>query len=379
MLIWYSQLPLQQLSNCQSAILPEILLVMNFLFNEHFYGNPVLNWLTACAILGCLLILIGTLKAIFLKKARLWTQTTSTGWDDYVLDVIERSIVPLLYIGAVYITVGSLSLPEKITFAFRIAFLASATFFVLRIVSSAFRKFVFTFLEGQQDSLAKQKQASGLILIVNIVIWIFGIIFMIDNLGYNVTSLIAGLGIGGIAIALAAQTILGDLFSYFVIFFDRPFEIGDFVVIDDKSGIVEYIGIKTTRLRTLTGEQLVCSNTDLTNARLHNYKRLQHRRILFSLGVTYQTSHDQLAGIPELLKTIIKSKQYVRFDRAHFSGFGDFSLNFEIVYYILDPDYSFYMDRQQEIYLDIFHEFENQGIEFAYPTQTVFVNPEHAH
>lgn len=351
---------------------------MNVLFKELFLGNPLISWLIAVAIMGGLFIAIGMLKAIFLQKARLWTQKTSAKWDDYVLDTIERSIVPLLYIGAVYLAVGSLSLSEKITFSLRIAFLASATFFVLKILSSAFRNFVFAFIGTDQDSLAKQKQASGLILIINIVIWIFGVIFMIDNLGYDVTSLIAGLGIGGIAIALAAQTILGDLFSYFVIFFDRPFEIGDFVVIDDKSGVVEYIGIKTTRLRTLGGEQLVCSNTDLTNARLHNYKRLQQRRILFNLGVTYQTTHEQLARIPTLLKTIVQSKQYVRFDRAHFSGYGDFSLNFEIVYYVLDADYTFYMDRQQEIYLDIFREFENQGIEFAYPTQTVFVNPEPA-
>lgn len=352
---------------------------MNPFFRELFLGNPVISWLTAFAILGGLFMLIGMTKAVLLQRARIWSQKTSTGWDDYILDVIDRSIVPLLYIGAVYVTLGALRLPEKLTFAFRIAFLASATFFVLRILSSALRKFLFAFLGTQQDSHAKQKQASGLILIVNVVIWTFGIIFMIDNLGYNVTSLIAGLGIGGIAIALAAQTILGDLFSYFVIFFDRPFEIGDFVVVDDKSGIVEYIGIKTTRLRTLGGEQLVCSNTDLTNARLHNYKRLQQRRILFNLGVTYQTTHEQLAQIPKLLKSIVQSKQYVRFDRAHFSGYGDFSLNFEVVYYILDADYTFYMDRQQEIYLDIFREFEGQGIEFAYPTQTVFVSPEHSH
>ena len=181
------------------------------------------------------------------------------------------------------------------------------------------------------------------------------------------------LGIGGIAIALAAQTILGDLFSYFVIFFDRPFEIGDFIVIDDKSGVVEHIGIKTTRIRTLGGEQLICSNTDLTNSGLHNYKRLQKRRILFNLGVTYQTSHQQISEIPGILKGIVESKPYVTFDRAHFSGYGDFSLNFEIVYYILDSDYTFYMDKQQAIYLDILKAFEERGIEFAYPTQTLMM------
>lgn len=290
--------------------------------------------------------------------------------------MIENSIVPFSYIASVYFAISTLVLSSKIERVTDIIFLVSVTFFALRILSSGFKKFVFSFIQTQENSEAKQKQASGLVLIINVVIWIFGIIFMIDNLGYDVTSLIAGLGIGGIAIALAAQTILGDLFSYFVIFFDRPFEVGDFVVVDDKSGIVEHIGIKTTRIRTLGGEQLVCSNTDLTNSRLHNYKRLRQRRILFNLGVTYQTAHQQLSEIPAILKQIIESKPYVKFDRAHFAGYGDFSLNFEIVYYILDSDYTLYMDKQQAIFLDIYKAFEAKGIEFAYPTQTLMVQSE---
>ncbi|WP_229204287.1 mechanosensitive ion channel family protein [Dyadobacter alkalitolerans] len=293
--------------------------------------------------------------------------------------MIENSVVPLLYIGSLYFVVSTLVFSPKVDSIANIVFLVVVTFFVLRIISSSFQKFVFSFIHAQENSDAKEKQASGLILIVNIVIWIIGIIFMIDNLGYDVTSLIAGLGIGGIAIALAAQTILGDLFSYFVIFFDRPFEIGDFVVIDDKSGVIEYIGIKTTRIRTLGGEQLVCSNTDLTNSRLHNYKRLEKRRILFNLGVTYQTSHKQLSEIPEMIRQVIQSKPYITFDRAHFSGYGDFSLNFEVVYYVQDADYTFYMDKQQSIYLDIFEAFEQSGIDFAYPTQTLMMQLENTH
>ena len=231
-----------------------------------------------------LFIFIRFFKSIVIRKAKAWSKKTTTTWDNYIIEMIEGSLVPLLYIGSVYFALTTLNLPVKMENIAHIVFLVAVTFFALRIFSSAFRKFVFSFIQAQKNSEAKEKQASGLILIVNMVIWLFGIIFMIDNLGYNVTSLIAGLGIGGIAIALAAQTILGDLFSYFVIFFDRPFEIGDFIVIDDKSGVVEYIGIKTTRIRTLGGEQLVCSNTDLTDSRLHNYKRLQKRRIFVQSG-----------------------------------------------------------------------------------------------
>ncbi|WAC14953.1 mechanosensitive ion channel family protein [Dyadobacter pollutisoli] len=352
---------------------------MNNTFNTLFLGNTPISWLIAIALLACLFIFIRFFKSIVIRKAKAWSVKTTTTWDDYIIEMIEGAVVPLLYVDGVYFALTTLSLPAKVENIAHIVFLMAVTFFALKIISSAFRKFVFSFIQAQENSEAKEKQASGLILMVNIVIWLFGIIFMIDNLGYNVTSLIAGLGIGGIAIALAAQTILGDLFSYFVIFFDRPFEIGDFIVIDDKSGVVEYIGIKTTRIRTLGGEQLVCSNTDLTDSRLHNYKRLQKRRIVFNLGVTYQTSHEQLSQIPGILRGIIQSKPYITFDRAHFSGYGDFSLNFEIVYYVMDADYTFYMDQQQAIYLDIFRAFEESGIDFAYPTQTLIMQLENAH
>lgn len=346
---------------------------MNELINQPFLENPITSWLLAIATTAVLFISIRFIRQVVIQRAKAWSLKTSTTWDNFLVEMVENSIVPFSYIASVYLAISTLVLSSKIERVTDIIFLVSITFFALRILSSGFKKFVFSFIQTQENSEAKQKQASGLVLIINVVIWIFGIIFMIDNLGYDVTSLIAGLGIGGIAIALAAQTILGDLFSYFVIFFDRPFEVGDFVVVDDKSGIVEHIGIKTTRIRTLGGEQLVCSNTDLTNSRLHNYKRLRQRRILFNLGVTYQTPHQQLSEIPAILKQIIESKPYVKFDRAHFAGYGDFSLNFEIVYYILDSDYTLYMDKQQAIYLDIYKVFEAKGIEFAYPTQTLML------
>ena len=198
---------------------------------------------------------------------------------------------------------------------------------------------------------------------------------MLDNLGFEVSTVIAGLGIGGIAIALAAQAILGDLFSYFVIFFDRPFEIGDFVILPNEfMGTIEYIGIKTTRIRSLSGEQIVVANTDLTNSRIRNYKRMERRRVVFKLGVIYQTTSKQLAEIATIVKTIIENQSDTTFDRGHFQSYGDFSLNFEFVYYVLSGDYNKYMDTQQAINLKIYEEFEKRGIEFAYPTQTLFVS-----
>ena len=249
---------------------------------------------------------------------------------------------------------------------------------MLRIISSAFKKFIYSFIEREENAEQKEKQAGGLIAICNVLIWVLGCIFLIDNLGYNVTTLIAGLGVGGIAIALAAQAVLADLFSYFVIFFDKPFQIGDFVVVDDKSGTIEYIGIKTTRIKTLNGEQLICSNKDLTDSRIHNYKRMEQRRIVFPLRITYQTNHKILSEIPGLVKKIIEAQQGVTFDRGHFSGYGDYSLNFEFVFYVLSSDYEVYMDKQQAIFLSIYAAFREKDIKFAIPTQNLFLKNETA-
>ena len=197
-----------------------------------------------------------------------------------------------------------------------------------------------------------------------------------DSLGVKISALIAGLGIGGIAIALAAQTILGDLFSCFIIFFDRPFVTGDFIIIGEFKGTVDKIGLKTTRLISLGGEQLIFSNTDLTNSRIRNYKRMDRRRIVFEFGVIYQTTLTQLKKIPQIVEEIITQIPETTFDRAHFASYGDFSLNFEVVYYVNDRDYNKYMNIQQEINFQIKETFEKEGIEFAYPTQTLFLSNE---
>ncbi|MNJ87427.1 Low conductance mechanosensitive channel YnaI [compost metagenome] len=351
----------------------------NAIFDYVFWGNSVRYWIIAAGIVIVLFLLIKLFKFFVVKKVKAWALTTNTTWDNFLIAIVESSVIPLLYISSFYFALSTLNFSDKLDKVIHVAYLVAITYFVLRIISSAFRKFVYSFIQREENSESKEKQAGGLIVIANVIIWILGIIFLMDNLGYNVTTLIAGLGVGGIAIALAAQAVLGDLFSYFVIFFDRPFEIGDFVVVGDKNGVIEYIGIKTTRIRTLSGEQLICSNTDLTNSRLHNFKRMQKRRIVFSLGVTYQTTHAQLSEIPSLIKESIDKRTKLQFDRAHFSGYGDFSLNFEVVYYVLDPDYTVYMDNQQAVYLDIFEAFEHRGIEFAYPTQTLFVSPQTIH
>jgi small-conductance mechanosensitive channel len=223
------------------------------------------------------------------------------------------------------------------------------------------------------ESSGGEKQLRGILGLINFVVWAVALVFLLDNLGVKISAVVAGLGIGGIAVALAAQAVLGDLFSYFVIFFDKPFEIGDFIVINDKMGVVEFIGVKTTRIRAIGGEMLVISNTDLTNSRLHNFKKMEKRRVVFNLGVTYQTPSDKLKAIPQLVKLVIENQENAIFDRGHFASYGDFSLNFEFVYYVTSADYVAYMDIQQSINIAIYEQFENAGIDFAYPTQTIFM------
>jgi len=349
---------------------------MQELLNQIYFGNTIKAYLIALGIfLGCI-ILIKIVEKIVLYRLRKWAVKTETTLDDFLIKGIEKSIVPLLYYGAFYIAITSLTLDDKTKNIVEIVSLVLLTFFIVRFISSTIMFTLTHFIKRQERGEEKARQLRGMTVLINIFVWVIGIVFLMDNLGFDISAVIAGLGIGGIAIALAAQAILGDLFSYFVIFFDRPFEVGDFITVQDKVGTVEYTGIKTTRVRALTGEQLVFSNTDLTNSRVHNFKKMEERRVLFRLGVVYQTSAAKLEEIPKIVREIIETHNDVRFDRGHFATYGDFSLNFEFVYFIIGSEYVKYMETQQSINMKIYREFENRGIEFAYPTQTLFINKE---
>jgi small-conductance mechanosensitive channel len=212
----------------------------------------------------------------------------------------------------------------------------------------------------------------ALTLAARLLLVVIAVILILDNIpGVQITALMASLGIGGVAIALAVQNILSDLFASLSIILDKPFVLGDFIIVDSYMGSVEYIGLKTTRIRSLSGEELIFANNDLLKSRIRNYKRMAERRVVFNLGVTYQTSYDKLQAIAGWIEAIIREQSMVRFDRSHFQAFGDSALRFEVVYYVLDPDYNRYMDTQQAINLAIHKKFEAEGVVFAYPTQTI--------
>ncbi len=209
-----------------------------------------------------------------------------------------------------------------------------------------------------------------------IVVWVVFFLLALMAIGQEITPLIAGLGIGGIAVAFALQNILSDVFNSVAIVLDKPFVVGDFIIVGDTMGAVENVGIKTTRIRSLGGELISVSNSDLLSSRIRNYARMEERRVAFKIGVTYQTSSGKLRIIPGIIRQAIEAQENARFDRAHFQAFGDFSLAFEAVYYVLTNDYNVYMDIQQQVYLTIFDRFEKEGIEFAYPTQTLYMRKE---
>jgi small-conductance mechanosensitive channel len=233
--------------------------------------------------------------------------------------------------------------------------------------------FIENFWKGKNSGEGNTTTVVLLNTMVKVIIWIIALLILLDNMGVKISGLIAGVGIGGIAIAFASQAILGDVFNYFTIFFDKPFEIGDFIVVDEHKGHVEYIGLKTTRIKSISGEQLIFSNTDLTNSRVRNFKRMTERRIVFAFGVTYQTPVKTIKKIIELVEKIIVDIEETRFDRAHFQKFGDSSLDFEVVYYVQSNDYAVYMDKQQEINIKLMEGLKKLEADFAYPTRTIFI------
>ena len=239
-------------------------------------------------------------------------------------------------------------------------------------ISTALQIWLENYRKDETDG-ANRMTMNALSFLGRIALWAIVLLLILDNLGVDVTALVAGLGIGGIAIALAVQNVLSDLFASLSIVLDKPFIPGDFVVVGDMAGSVEHIGIKTTRIRSISGEQLIFSNTDLLGSRIRNFGRMRERRVVFSLGVTYQTPADKLERIPGIIREAIEGQEQVRFDRSHFASYGDSALNFETVYYVGSSDYATHMDILQSVNLAVYRRFATEGIEFAYPTQTLFV------
>ena len=340
-----------------------------------FLANPLADWAVALAIAGGAALVFLFARRLLVRRIAAYARTTATPLDDILAETLAVTsrlflIVVALCLGALYLT-----LPPKIARAVDaaavIAVLVQAALWANRGVTAWLAHYL---RQKRARDAAGATTVAVLGFIARMAVWALVALMILDNLGVNITALVASLGIGGIAVALAAQNILGDIFASLSIALDKPFAIGDFIVVGDVLGTVEYIGLKTTRLRSLSGEQIVFSNADLLKSRIRNYKRMDERRVLFAFGVVYQTPHEELSRIPTMVREIIESQSKTRFDRAHFKEYGDSALNFEVVYYVLDPDYNVHMDIQQAVNLELYRRFREEGIEFAYPTRTLYVH-----
>lgn len=331
---------------------------------RQYWGNTVQDYLIAFGVVVVGILIVQIFKRVLLNRFEKWAAKSETHFDDLIVRGIERFALPIATFAIIYWAIHTLKLSAKAEKIVNVATAVVIAYFIIRLISALIQNLITSSVRKQENGDVKVKQIGGLMIIINMIIWVLGLVFLLDNLGYNVTTILTGVGIGGIAIALAAQNIVGDLFNYFVIFFDKPFEVGDSVTVDDKNGAIEYIGLKTTRIRSLTGEQIIISNSDLTKSRVHNFKRQETRRIAFTLSVRYQTSTEKLRKIPGILQKIVEEAPNTRFDRAHFAKFTEYGLAFEVVYFITVPDYIKYMDAQQEINLKIMEAFKNEGITF---------------
>jgi small-conductance mechanosensitive channel len=344
-------------------------------------GQPSFRWLLAVAVVALGTTALVIVKPLLLRRLTRLSARTENRVDDLLVDMVGRTSWLFLVALSTLAATALLTLPAAAE-----RFLRGAALVICLVQggiwgSRALREVVerrFATVSGDDADPSRRTVGRMLALAARVGLWALVLLVALDNLGVNITALVAGLGVGGVAVALATQNILGDLFASVSILLDKPFVPGDFVVVGDFMGTVEQIGIKTTRVRSLGGEQIVFANNDLLQSRLRNYKRMDERRALFRVGVTYQTPVEKVVAIPEMLRTIVQNQLGTRFDRAHFASYGDFALTFEVVYYVLSPDYNRFMDVQQAINLDIFRSFHGQDIEFAYPTQTLLLQPPHA-
>ena len=345
---------------------------------EYTIGNNcVKDYLVAIMIFALTLVILKIFKHVVLKKLKEISVKTKTEVDDLILDIITRIGWPLYIILALYISLQSIVLPSIMDTVLRYASIIIVMYYAIRGVQAIVDHHINKLMQRGVKVKGEEIDASLANLLikgVNAGLWIIAIILTLEIFGYSINTLIAGLGIFGVAIAFASQHVLADIFASFSIYVDKPFKTGDFIIVGSDLGVVKNIGIKSTRIQTLQGEELVMSNKELTEARVHNYKKMEKRRIAFRFGVTYGTPTQKLRKIPEIVREVIGEIDMADIDRAHFLEFGNFSLNFEVVYYVATGDYNKYMDVQQAINLGIKERFEKETIEMAFPTQMVYVN-----
>jgi len=335
-----------------------------------FWGDTLRTYLVAILVLIAIFVFFRFAFRVLFNRLDRYALKTKTDIDDAIFKMLEYNRWIIFFaLAFIYIDVA-LKLTPQIDGFIRNAGLVITILLGIRIINFWIQYGIDKTSQHKTEA-AEQFTLRILGRFGKALIWVFGGLFLISSFGYNITSLIAGLGIGGIAIALAVQSILGDLISSVTIYLDKPFQVGDFIVIGDKMGTVSNIGLKTTRIISLHGEELVISNKKLTESDIQNFGRMMQRRVLFNLSVPYSTPLKKMKKIPGGIQKIVETVSDTRFDRTHFKFYGDSAKIFEIVFFIKSRDHQVYMDRLQEVNFKIQQWFEKEKIEFALPTQTI--------
>lgn len=341
--------------------------------DQTYFDNTVWQWTLAAGVLIAVFLVTLVIRRIVRSRYQRLAATPQTELLELPLQVASRTTLLFLLAVSLYAASTLLTLPPKIG-RLMLTLLTIAAFWQAGIwVSQA----VSTWLtHKQREALAHDRAAAGsfgiIAFVARALIWALVLLLTLDNLGVNITALVAGLGVGGIAVALAVQNVLGDLLASLSITLDRPFVVGDAIGIDNFSGTVEQIGIKSVRLRSVDGEQIIMSNADLLKSRLRNYGRMNERRIVFTLSLALDSAPDKLAKVAGELRRIVESHDKTRMDRSHFARIGAGSLDFEVVYFVTTPDYGLYMDTQQQINLEIIRMLEREELQLAVPMQRIW-------
>lgn len=341
--------------------------------DRSFLGNPIADWITAGAIAVAIGLLLYAVRHVIGRRLATLANRTATQLDDVASDLLGRT--RYYFILALSLRAGSHAL---VLTPFAREVLDDLTSIAILLQFAVWGSALINFWlakwsrgrNGGESSTSATINAIG--VLARGVLWSFVALIALKNVwNFDIAALVTGLGIGGIAIALAVQNILGDVFAALSIVLDKPFEIGDTIAVDTAVGTVEHIGLKTTRIRALGGEQVIFSNADLLKSRVRNLKRMAERRIVFTIGITYDTPPEKVEQVPTIIRSIIEAMEHTRFDRAHFARFMDSSLEFEVVYYMTTNDYLTFMDTQQKVNLALLRRFNAERIEFAFPTRTI--------
>jgi small-conductance mechanosensitive channel len=350
-------------------------LTLSDLLQQYIGLNQIVSEVISFSIIFSLAIIIAWIgHTVFKRYLCRWASKTQTNLDDEILRNIRAPIFLLGILFGLYYGLTGVALLQPYADDFAIAFTVGqilvVTFTITRITN------VLISWYAEQRAKQKRKVSTHLLSILKrvlqVIVYAFALVLILGMFGQDLSGILVGFGVGGIAVALAVQNILSDALTAFSIYFDRPFELGDFVVVGDYAGTVTKIGIISTRIQLLQGEELVISNKNLISSSVRNFRKLKRRRIVLTIKVTCETSVEKLKKIPKIISKILEETKMTDLDRVHFSELGDFSLNFEVVYYIKTGDYNKYMDIQQHINYRLLEEFEKEEIETAYPTQKVF-------